>query len=47
MERKSGVILNIGSMSGQFGFRAGKGSGFHMTFKLKLAEFWVTLGLFF
>ena len=47
MERKSGVILNIGSMSGQFGFRAGKGSGFHMTFKLELAEFWVTLGLFF
>jgi|SRR5579871_5536324 len=24
VERKSGVILNIGSMAGQFGFRAGK-----------------------
>jgi NAD(P)-dependent dehydrogenase (short-subunit alcohol dehydrogenase family) len=30
VERKAGVILNIGSMSGQFGFRAGKLSAFHM-----------------
>jgi len=29
VERKGGVILNVGSMSGQFGFRAGKVSGVH------------------
>jgi NAD(P)-dependent dehydrogenase (short-subunit alcohol dehydrogenase family) len=28
VERKGGVILNIGSMAGQFGVRAGKGSIF-------------------
>lgn len=29
VERKEGVILNIGSMAGQFGFRAGKASRFN------------------
>jgi len=33
VERKGGVILNIGSMSGQFGFRAGRLSRFHVISK--------------
>ena len=33
VERKGGVILNIGSMAGQFGFRAGRVSRFHIILK--------------
>ena len=38
VERKGGVILNIGSMAGQFGVRAGKASGFRTILKFQLAE---------